>query len=105
MDRGISFIFYNLYKNALPVRDQVRKHGEAFVIAGTAYHQQMPQLPGADERHTAPSGFWKVITVKGRTEACFFEQSAQPGMDFGRGKIDLLELARLTRLDFPQNEG
>ena len=87
------------------VRDQVRQHGEVYVITGTAYHQQMPQLPGADERHTVPSGFWKVMTAKGRTEAYFFEQGAQLETNFGMGKIDLFELERLTGLDFPQSEG
>ena len=83
------------------VRDQVGKYGEVFVITGTAYHQRMAQLPEADEQHMVPSGFWKVITVKGRTEAYFFEQSTQPEADFGMGKIDLFELERLTGLDFP----
>ena len=87
------------------VRDQVRRHGEVYVITGTAYHQRMAQLPGADERHTVPSGFWKVITVKGRTEAYFFEQGAQLEMDVGMSKIGLFDLEWLTGLDFPQNEG
>lgn len=50
----------------------------------------------------------KIRTSKGvreRTEAYFFGQSTQTETDFGMGKIGLLELERLTRLDFPQNEG
>ena len=86
-------------------RDQVHQYGEVYVITGTSYHEDMPQLPGADERHTIPSGFWKVITVGKRAEAFFFEQNTQPGADFWRSKIDLFELERLTGLDLPQNDG
>jgi len=46
------------------VRDLVLQYHEVFVLAGTLYDgPAMPALPEADEAHTVPTGFWKVVVV------------------------------------------
>ena len=47
------------------VRDLARRRGEdgVFVMTGPLYEGKMPSLPGADEEHQIPSGYWKVVAV------------------------------------------
>lgn len=48
------------------VRALVMAHGEAFVVTGCLYDgTPMPPLPEADESHTVPTGFFKVVVVPG----------------------------------------
>lgn len=39
-----------------------------YVLTGPLYEQDMPSLPGADEPHQVPSGYWKVIAMKNKSE-------------------------------------
>lgn len=32
-------------------------------ITGPLYEQIIPQLPGADEPHVVPSGYWKILAI------------------------------------------
>ena len=43
------------------VRDAANRFGEAYVYTGPLYESVTEQLPNANERHTIPSGYWKVI--------------------------------------------
>ncbi|MBN1531504.1 MAG: DNA/RNA non-specific endonuclease [Spirochaetes bacterium] len=38
--------------------------GTVYVMAGPLFERPMPQLPGADEPHRIPSGFWKIVAVR-----------------------------------------
>jgi endonuclease G len=72
----------NYYSNIVPqtrelnrgpwrtLEDQVRNlvllHREVYVVTGTLYDgPPMPVLPEADEPHTVPTGFFKVIVIPG----------------------------------------
>jgi len=46
------------------VRKLAKKYGEVWVMTGPLYTKEMPKLPGADEPHTVPSGYWKIVIVK-----------------------------------------
>ncbi len=81
------------------VRDLVRKHGEVYVMTGTVYEREMPKLPGADEPHQVPSGFWKIVIVDGKTEAYFFDQETYSGTDYKSGKTTVAEIERKTGID------
>lgn len=82
------------------VRDLVWIHGEVFVITGTSYHRPMPQLPGADEKHQVPAGYWKIILTGQAMESYFFEQGTPKGTDFELGKTTLTEIEGFSGLDF-----
>lgn len=46
------------------VRDLVLRYHLVYVVTGTLYDgPAMPPLPEADEAHTVPTGFWKVVVV------------------------------------------
>ena len=50
------------------VRALVMAHGEVFVVTGCLYDgAPMPPLPEADESHTVPTGFFKVVVVPDTT--------------------------------------
>lgn len=36
-----------------------------YVITGPLYEREMPNMPGADESHQVPSGYWKIIAIEG----------------------------------------
>ena len=35
-----------------------------YVMTGPLYEREMPDLPGADEAHQVPSGYWKTASMK-----------------------------------------
>ena len=37
--------------------------GRVHVLTGPLYEREMPPLPGADEPHRVPSGYWKIISL------------------------------------------
>ena len=37
-----------------------------FAMTGPLYEREMPTLPGADESHRVPSGYWKIIATDER---------------------------------------
>lgn len=82
------------------VRELVYEHGEVYVITGTAYHRPMPQLPGADEPHVIPSGYWKVVMVGDRLDSYFFEQETPKETDFQLGRTTLTDIEGFSGLDF-----
>ncbi len=48
------------------VRALAKGQGRAvFVMTGPLYERPMPAMPGADEMHLVPSGYWKIVAVEG----------------------------------------
>jgi len=51
------------------IRDYVlRENQPAYVLTGTEYMLETPSLPGADEPHAIPSGYWKFVYITGTGE-------------------------------------
>ena len=55
-----------------------------WVMVGTLYERPMPPLPGADEPHVVPSGFWRIVAVEDRpgrvvAAAFLFDQDTPRG--------------------------
>ena len=49
--------------------------GEVWVLTGTLYEKPEDPLPGADEPHKVPSGFWKVVALEnGKMAGFIFDQ-------------------------------
>jgi endonuclease G len=49
------------------VRKLAKDGNTVYVMTGTLYEKDMPQLPKADEPHKVPSGYWKIVIVLGKT--------------------------------------
>jgi endonuclease G len=97
-----------LWKNIEDLeRDLVAIYGKVYVMTGTLYQKAMPQLPKADEAHTVPSGYWKVISVlrsdnTPETISFMFSQDTPKGDDIKKYITSIDEIEKATRLDiFP----
>ncbi|MEE9214035.1 MAG: DNA/RNA non-specific endonuclease [Thermodesulfobacteriota bacterium] len=49
------------------VRKLAKAGNTVYVMTGTLYEKDMPQLPKADEPHKVPSGYWKIVIVPGNS--------------------------------------
>lgn len=59
------------------VRNLVRNTGDVFVVSGPLYEADQEQmvLPGADESHQVPTGYFKIVAKQdGRVSAFLFDQ-------------------------------
>jgi len=48
-------------------RSLVKAGKVIYVMTGPLYEKEMPSLPGADEPHRVPSGYWKIIVLPGKS--------------------------------------
>lgn len=90
------------------VRDVAHDEGEVYVVTGPTYDsdQQQLELPEADETHTVPTGYFKVIALSnGRVSSFLFDQDENRQMDYCDGIVDFDDVETATGLDFfPRNE-
>jgi endonuclease G len=86
-------------------RDRVRTGLTLYVLTGPLYEREMEALPGADEPHRLPSGYWKIITETKddrplATTAYLFDQETPRSailMDF---EVSVPEVSSRTGLTF-----
>lgn len=80
-----------------------------YVMTGPLYDHAMPALPGADEPHRVPSGYWKVVSIAtagGVERAAFiFDQDSPRTMSFCRARVALKMIERRTGLSFAPEGG
>lgn len=85
------------------VRELVRTSQDVFVVTGPLYESFFATLPGADETHTIPSGYFKVVIteVNGWIEASAFilEQDAERSDDFCAAEVPVDEVESRSGLD------
>jgi len=77
---------------------------QLYVVTGPLYDgTKMESLPGADEEHDVPTGYWKVVATKdGRVSAFIFDQKA-PKIAYCDRRVRLSEVEARTKLDlFPR---
>jgi len=60
--------------------------GPVYVMTGPLYEREMPSMPGADEPHRVPSGYWKIIAMEENGEievaAFLFDQDTPRRADY-----------------------
>ena len=85
-------------------RELAKKRGEIFVITGPVYEEKMPKLPGADERHRVPSGYWKILYIKsGLMLPYYFAQNARGDLNWEvTYQVNLVEIERRSGLSFEE---
>jgi len=85
------------------VREYVRTGQDVYVVTGPLYESFFASLPEADESHTIPSGYFKVVIteVNGWIEASAFilEQDAERGDDFCANEVPIDEVESRSGLD------
>ncbi|WKE67274.1 DNA/RNA non-specific endonuclease [Gallaecimonas kandeliae] len=66
------------------VRSLVRAQGDTYVLTGPLYERYWGTLPGADESHVIPSGYWKIVvrsTSQGLKASAFIMDQDTPRSD------------------------
>ena len=79
--------------------------GTVYIITGTVYIDDMPELPNAHLPHRVPSGYWKIIAVKEKDEhikmaSFLFSQTAPRTSDYCEYSTPLNEIENLTGFEF-----
>lgn len=94
------------------VRSLVQSGGfsETYVVTGPLYEYFFASLPGANENHTVPSGYWKVIytNVNGniQTAAFIMEQTTPRSSSFCSHQVTIDEVEYRSGLNlFPSLSG
>lgn len=87
-------------------RELARKRGEIFVITGPVYEKRIKKLPGADESHIVPSGYWKILYVESGLMLPFYFDQTDTRDSFARWEVDaqvnIFEIERRSGLSFSE---
>ena len=79
----------------------MRAGNEVFVTTGPLYERFRDPLPGADELHRVPSGFWKIVLVMGdEVQAAAFIFDQEDRGDIQQRLVAIDELERRSGFDF-----
>lgn len=86
-------------------RNLLKKYDLIYVMTGPLYEREMPPLPGADETHAVPSGYWRIITVVQPDRdpiiaAYIFDQETPREAKFNDYIVTVDEIERCSGLDF-----
>lgn len=88
------------------VRDAAYASGQVYVVTGPTFDsdEEPMRLPGADEPHSVPTGYFKVVADgTGRVTAFLFDQDAPGGMDHCDAIVTLDDVETASGLDlFPR---
>ena len=88
------------------VRDAAYALTEVYVVTGPTFDpdEESMQLPGADETHSVPTGYFKVVANStGRLTAFLFDQDVPRDMDHCDGIVTLQAVETASGLDlFPR---
>lgn len=81
----------------------LEKQAALYVLTGPLYERPMPPLPGADEEHIVPSGYFKVLAFERggdiETAAVIAEQETGAGESYCEHGATIDEVERRARLD------
>ncbi|MBW8185509.1 DNA/RNA non-specific endonuclease [Shewanella nanhaiensis] len=84
------------------VRDAVGFRKTLYVITGTLYNKPMNGLPKADEVHSIPSDYYKIVyDDNGNSTAFLMSQSLTRNTDFCKTKKSISELRQIVPYSLP----
>jgi endonuclease G len=85
-------------------RDLARMGNEVYVITGPLYEREMPDLPGCDENHKLPSGYWKILSLKQGNAWKFLafamDQNTPRGAEWDYYQVTIDAIEGACNLDF-----
>lgn len=86
------------------IRVIVKQGKTLWVMTGPLYERDMPQLPNANETHTVPSGYWKIVAMHDgatlRVAAFIMEQDTARDSPLQDHAIRVRAVQDRTGLDF-----
>jgi len=86
------------------VRDLADYGYPVYVLTGPLYEREMPALPQANESHTVPSGYWKIVATfeEGEYWSAAFIMDQDTGRDasYCEKAVSIGEVEDRTGLDF-----
>ncbi len=84
------------------VRKVVKEGNDVYVLTGPLYEREMPPLPGTDEPHVIPSGYWKIIAIQNKktinTASFIMDQNSKRKDDFCDMQVKLSEIQKRSGL-------
>jgi endonuclease G len=86
------------------VRDAVGFRDSLYVITGPLYQKEGKELPGADESHVIPSGYYKIVyNLKGEAAAFVMGQDIERGFDYCETTKQLKDVKALLSYSLPSS--
>ncbi|KPL18960.1 MAG: hypothetical protein AMJ92_05450 [candidate division Zixibacteria bacterium SM23_81] len=85
------------------VRGLVEAGHVVYVITGPLYERGFPALPGADEPHQVPSGYWKIVALETDSVICasfMFDQETPRDNPIVSHLCTINDVEAKSRLDF-----
>lgn len=91
------------------LEDKVRElaaNETIYVMTGPLYERDMEALPGADEPHKVPSGYWKIVAIQKDGElpllvtAYIFDQNTSRRSKMSEHVVTVDEIEERSELDF-----
>jgi endonuclease G len=85
------------------VRDLVEAGHVVYVMTGPLYERGLPPLPGADEPHEIPSGYWKIIALETDSVMCasfMFDQETPRNAPVVSNLCTIDDVEAISNLDF-----
>tara|TARA_R110001583_G_scaffold1612_7_gene12723 strand:- start:2528 stop:3268 length:741 start_codon:yes stop_codon:yes gene_type:complete len=83
------------------VRNASSFRNPLFVITGPLFNQEMPRLPQADESHTVPSGYFKIIYDNSGASAFVMQQNSERKDDYCMKNISITDIQELVGYKLP----
>ncbi|PMO52712.1 DNA/RNA endonuclease [Vibrio breoganii] len=88
------------------VRDAVSFRDNLYVITGTLYLEEMDDLPKADETHSIPSDYYKIVyDEKGHSAAFVMSQNTPRDKDYCKTKKAMSQLRAIVPYSLPNELG
>lgn len=91
-------------------REFTLKYGLIFVYTGPLFEKTMASMPKADEKHSVPSGYWKIIIIPNKSNtkklndlqifAFIFGQDTPKKVELENFLVSLDEIEKRSKLDF-----
>lgn len=85
------------------VRELVEAGHVVYVMTGPLYERGLPALPGADEPHQIPSGYWKIVALETDSVTCasfMFDQETPRNVPVMSHLCTINDVEARSNLDF-----
>ncbi len=105
LNQGVWRVLEEKVRSLVETRDAVEQGAAVYVLTGPLYERAMERLPGADEPHRIPSGYWKIVLIGGdpitiQAASFIFDQETPRSFSVIEALSTINEVERRSGLDF-----